>query len=102
MAAVKMAGFDVTPSRPSFSTIWANSPEVIRPRRMLSYQMLWPNFWMSSRGFAMMTSKGYVEDSFLQIFQETNHRDTAGRALARLLRCRRHGLGYRLLRGGIW
>src|SRR5262245_12081130 len=46
-----MAGLEVTPNRPSFSTIAANSPEVIRPRRILSYQILWPNFCTSRSGF---------------------------------------------------
>src|SRR3954471_12686342 len=53
MAFSKMAGLLVTPSRPSFSTIAASSPEVIRPRRMLSYQMDWPNFCTSSSGLAI-------------------------------------------------
>src|SRR5262249_16373706 len=51
MAAVKMAGLDVTPSRPSSLTILARSPEVMRPRRMLSYQMLCPYFWTSITRF---------------------------------------------------
>src|SRR5262245_43051748 len=55
MAAVKMAGLEVTPSRPSFSTMPASSPEVIRPRRMLSYQMLCPYFCTSMSGLAMIT-----------------------------------------------
>src|SRR5262245_47804634 len=53
MAFSKMAGLEVTPSSPSRSTRPASSPEVMRPRRMLSYQMDWPYFWTSRSGFAI-------------------------------------------------
>src|SRR4029079_7502159 len=37
-----MVGFDVMPRTPC-AIIFASPPEVSRLRRMLSYQMLWPN-----------------------------------------------------------
>src|SRR5262245_55582677 len=55
MAAVKMAGLEVTPSRPSSLTILASSPDVISPRRMLSYQMLCPYFLTSITRLDMVT-----------------------------------------------
>src|SRR5262249_8010872 len=58
MAFSKMAGLDVTPSSPSRSTISASSPEVMSPRRMLSYQMDWPYFWTARSGLAIAASCG--------------------------------------------
>jgi hypothetical protein len=56
MAWLKMVGLDVTPVTPSSSTMRRNSPLVIRPRRMLSYQTLWPSLGSSSRGLLMSLS----------------------------------------------
>src|SRR5262245_66386824 len=51
-----MAGFEVTPRRPSSSIMRSSSPEAIRLRRMLSYQMLWPRPSTSTSGFPVLAS----------------------------------------------
>src|SRR3989442_12504407 len=48
-----MDGFEVTPRKPSLSMSAFRPPEVIRLRRMLSYQGLWPYCWTSTSGFAI-------------------------------------------------
>src|SRR5262249_60167578 len=72
MAFSKMVGFEVTPRRSSALTCWpsvdvtpvgsapifcASSPESIKARRMLSYQMLCPSFSTSTNGFISFLGK---------------------------------------------
>src|SRR6476469_4978715 len=52
MAFSKIAGFDVTPPRPSSSTSRFNSPLVIRLRRMKSSQTDCPYCLSAATGFA--------------------------------------------------
>src|SRR5262245_31174011 len=52
MAFSKMAGFDVTPPRPSSSTRRLSSPPAIRLRRMKSSQTDWPYCLRAATGFA--------------------------------------------------
>src|SRR5687768_13073123 len=49
MAFSKMVGFEVTPRRSSSSIFLRRSPLVSIARRMLSYQMDWPSFMISTR-----------------------------------------------------
>src|SRR5258708_39492023 len=51
MAFSKIAGFEVTPFNPSWTTRSFSSPETIKPRRILSYQGLCPNLANSTSGF---------------------------------------------------
>src|SRR5713101_549787 len=67
MAFSKIAGLEVTPRNPSFSTSAFNSPEVIRLRRMLSYQTLWPCLNSSTRGFFSSTEGLAISLLLLQI-----------------------------------
>src|SRR5712692_1576342 len=53
MAFSKMAGLEVTPRTPSSSIRRFSSPELISPRRMLSYQTDCPSFWSSTSGFGI-------------------------------------------------
>src|SRR5579884_1441952 len=53
MAFSKIAGLDVTPRIPSSSMRRFSSPELISPRRMLSYQTDWPSRWSSTSGLGM-------------------------------------------------
>src|ERR1044071_3311228 len=48
MAFSKMVGFEVTPRRSSSSIFFRRSPVVSIARRMLSYQMDWPSFMIST------------------------------------------------------
>src|SRR4051812_24834206 len=51
MALAKMAGFDVTPPRPSWSTIRCSSPPLMRVARMKSSQTDWPYCASEASGF---------------------------------------------------
>src|SRR3712207_6348003 len=48
MAFSKMAGLAATPRRTSSSIFFFRSPVVSMARRMLSYQMDWPSFMIST------------------------------------------------------
>src|ERR1044072_5435567 len=48
MGFSKMVGFEVTPRRSSSSIFFFRSPVVSMARRMLSYQMDWPSFMIST------------------------------------------------------
>src|SRR4051812_42301696 len=52
MAFLKIAGFDVTPPRPSSSTRRLSSPPAIGLRRMKSSQTDWPYCLRAATGFA--------------------------------------------------
>src|SRR5215217_3208300 len=49
MAFSKMVGLEVTPRRSSSSIFFRRSPVVSIARRMLSYQIDWPSFMISTR-----------------------------------------------------
>src|SRR5262245_50709613 len=81
MAFSKIAGFDVTPPRPSSSTRRVSSPPAIRLRRMKSSHTDWPYCLRAATGFA--TAAGSEEEWLMEMLRSR-------RCLAVALLERRH------------
>src|SRR5919109_4680610 len=60
MAFSKMVGFEVTPPSPS-ATMACSAPDVIMPRRSVSYQKLCPSVRTSRMGLLTVSSPSYCD-----------------------------------------